>query len=632
PRRWHLAIHLGRWVDKEVTFSPGGGSVSNFDFRAMNFRVFQEIPWRPHFGSDAGIGQEDLQNDGELLERHVGDEGEEGEEDDIVVEEDEFGEQEVEVGEDGEGVQEEEEVDEADEEDEQEDEEQDLEEDRSQEELLFELRQVEVASRDVLPQQRLLVDLRRQSDAEQPVHTESDDSRLRTGAAETTLTTSGPRTQNDASQGALGMESVADGTASGAEGAAEQEPEPEVPSPESEEEEGPSLGEASSDASARSWVRARFLLRHSQIWGGRLAAADAAAAVGAATGWADGRHPELLRPRFLRPPLAHLGRRFPQAALPFLMPLTLPLTAVPLPFPRQVPVLDRRRRKWRHRQPSSFSLIRVPSLPFLLRVGRTSDWGWSLTPVGGCSAGDDGQNQGFRDRGHIGRALCLESRQLSALEHEHARETPPETFTLYLRASSERCRRSGLDGCWECFESFQGTMRAPTWSGSFVTFEFDADSNGDDTITSSAGDDPPGAEDDGNQAAPLAGVCHMVLGKKGSHAVNLTCRARHDVKNHTEGQLDLYVGQMDQGQPCYWSRGGRHGFPRQQPEGQVGPETKDTEASRNELPLLVLVLTMGMFFGSGSGPPPLGIPTGLPSLEEVATSVSERTCLNRVSL
>ncbi|CAJ1358141.1 unnamed protein product, partial [Effrenium voratum] len=55
PRRWHLKMHLGRWVDKEVIFSPGGGSLADFDFRVLNFRVFQELPWRP-----PGEEQDDL--------------------------------------------------------------------------------------------------------------------------------------------------------------------------------------------------------------------------------------------------------------------------------------------------------------------------------------------------------------------------------------------------------------------------------------------------------------------------------------------------------------------------------------------------------------------------------------------
>jgi len=53
-------MHLGRWVDKEVIFSPGGGSLSDFDFRVLNFRVFQELPWRPH----PGEGPEDRMSDG----------------------------------------------------------------------------------------------------------------------------------------------------------------------------------------------------------------------------------------------------------------------------------------------------------------------------------------------------------------------------------------------------------------------------------------------------------------------------------------------------------------------------------------------------------------------------------------
>jgi len=76
-------MHLGRWVDKEVIFSPGGGSLSDFDFRVLNFRVFQEIPWRPHPGegpnedrifSDGPEDEDDesrAESDGEASRRSV---------------------------------------------------------------------------------------------------------------------------------------------------------------------------------------------------------------------------------------------------------------------------------------------------------------------------------------------------------------------------------------------------------------------------------------------------------------------------------------------------------------------------------------------------------------------------------
>eukprot|EP00913_Durusdinium_trenchii_P025185 g23644.t1 len=93
----------------------------------------------------------------------------------------------------------------------------------------------------------------------------------------------------------------------------------------------------------------------------RLVASEAAAA---AAGLVDGRRRDLPRPRFLRtlrpppPPLLHFGRRFADG--PFLMPLPLPLAAVPLPTPPVVP---------RRRHASGCCLLEVPSLPFLLRVG-----------------------------------------------------------------------------------------------------------------------------------------------------------------------------------------------------------------------------------------------------------------------
>ncbi|CAE7801969.1 unnamed protein product [Symbiodinium microadriaticum] len=90
PRRWHLKMHLGRWVDKEVIFSPGGGSFADFDFRVLNFRVFQELPWRPHPGTDGPwedsgpgfVGQEpeaDEEDDEDDVEEDSPDEGEDDE-------------------------------------------------------------------------------------------------------------------------------------------------------------------------------------------------------------------------------------------------------------------------------------------------------------------------------------------------------------------------------------------------------------------------------------------------------------------------------------------------------------------------------------------------------------------------
>eukprot|EP00439_Symbiodinium_sp_Y106_P048506 s5043_g6.t1 len=82
PRRWHLKMHLGRWVDKEVIFSPGvmtdGSSV-------------RELPWRPHPGTDGPwedsgpgfVGQEpeaDEDEDEDDVEEDSPDEGDDDEE------------------------------------------------------------------------------------------------------------------------------------------------------------------------------------------------------------------------------------------------------------------------------------------------------------------------------------------------------------------------------------------------------------------------------------------------------------------------------------------------------------------------------------------------------------------------
>eukprot|EP00913_Durusdinium_trenchii_P025184 g23643.t1 len=142
----------------------------------------------------------------------------------------------------------------------------------------------------------------------------------------------------------------------------------------------------------------------------------------------------------------------------------------------------------------------------------------------------------------VGRALHFTSRQLSPLEHHCASQTPSATFTLYLKAGP-RCSHQGLQGTWECFDGFQGTMPALTWVGSCITFEFL--------------DDAEMIDPDGQDS--------------GSH-------------------MELFVGSLGQGQPCFWQRGEtRRADDRSQGDQADGP-----------VPPLVLVLTMGMFFGSGA--------------------------------
>lgn len=191
--------------------------------------------------------------------------------------------------------------------------------------------------------------------------------------------------------------------------------------------------------------------------------------------------------------------------------------------------------------------------------------------------------------GHIGRALHFTSRQLSPLEHHCASQTPSATFTLYLKAG-HHCNAQGLQGSWECFDGFQGTMRAPTWVGSCITFEFLEET------------DP-----DGQERTTLSGSCRMSFAEGTGQAMSLTFRAEPEASQSKEGHMELFVGSLGQGQPCFWQRGhAEH------------PATPNLPA---QLPPLVLVLTMGMFFGSGPTASPTAIPLGLPSLEEASRNV-----------
>lgn len=536
PRRWRLTIHLGRWVDKEVIFSPGGGSPADFDFRVLNFRVFQEIPWRPHGSSDIeGDGDLDFRAGHGVLEVPDG-VGEEEEEDD---------------------------------EDEEEDEEEEEEEERPPEE--------EDEADEAQDEDRFL----------------GADGRL------------GARSwRRQALQG--GHESDTDGSVE----SSEDEDQVDELSQRGANSTRPRTLEPSEVARlGRTFVGDRPLLRHSLAFGGRRAASEAAAAVAAAAGWVDGRGREMLpQPRFLRPlrppppPLLIFGRRFADG--PFFMPLPRPLAAVPLPSPPQVP---RRRRR---RCSSGCSLLQVPSLPFLLRVGRTEDWGWSLAPVQAEGAAEsprdraEGRGQRF---GHVGRQLRFSSRQLSRSEHEHAWLTPSATFTLYMKAV-EGCRSRGIQGQWECFDGFQGTMHAPTWAGSCISFEINGEQQQQPAEQAAA---------DAENPRQLSGICRIHFAEGNSIALNLSFRATEDACQLKEGHLDLFVGQLGQGQPCYWLRG----EDGPQPENSRGAE----EVPQAELSPLVLVLTMGMFFGTGHGPVPAPsrIPPGLPTLEAAfATSLA----------
>jgi len=244
----------------------------------------------------------------------------------------------------------------------------------------------------------------------------------------------------------------------------------------------------------------------------------------------------------------------------------------------------------------------VPSLPFLLRVDRTPDWGFSLTPVPAEGRVESNQPQ-RHGTGHVGRALRLSSRQLSPAEHDCAGKTPSATFTLYLRPAGEECRRTGLQGSWTCFDGFQGTMQALTWVGSCITFEFHNASGAFANIEESIIDAEEDLRDPAQQG--VGGSCKMAFAE-GSHEMSLTFRAAHEAGQSKEGHLELFVGQLGQGQPCFWQRGSC---------STDANEDQEVPRPYESLPPLVLVLTMGMFFGSGPTPPPTGIPPGLPSLE-----------------
>lgn len=478
PRRWHLKMHLGRWVDKEVIFSPGGGSLSDFDFRVLNFRVFQEIPWRPQPGEGPNEdrvfsdGQEDEDESHESRDSHDGEASRRSVDSDDV---------------EGDGLG---------------------------------TSQASQAS---------------QASAPHDEHEEHDVDELQDSDGSADLPQISERSHSSVS-------SI------------------------------PVLSTPMMDMEGLSFrtLGSRPLRRRAEI-------AEAAAA---AAGLVDSRRRDLPRPRFLRilrpppPPLLHFGRRFADG--PFLMPLPLPLAAVPLPTPPVVP---------RRRHASGCSLLEVPSLPFLLRVGRTPDWGWSLTPVVEGRVEAPNTRNGF---GHIGRALHFTSRQLSPLEHHCASQTPSATFTLYLKAG-QHCNAQGLQGSWECFDGFQGTMRAPTWVGSCITFEFLEEIG-----------------PDGQERATLSGSCRMSFAEGTGQAMSLTFRAEPEASQSKEGHMELFVGSLGQGQPCFWQR---------------GHAEHPTPSLPAQIPPLVLVLTMGMFFGSGPTASPTAIPLGLPSLEEASRNV-----------
>lgn len=124
----------------------------------------------------------------------------------------------------------------------------------------------------------------------------------------------------------------------------------------------------------------------------------------------------------------------------------------------------------------SFPFIRVPSLPFLLRVCRTADWGWALVPAGGPPV------------------IHLVSRQLSLRQHEEARLTSAEFFTLYLQASSKGCRAHGPHGKWEVMAGYHGTMPARSWIGATVVFTLDGPAAQSGSCSISFCDDAGGCE------------------------------------------------------------------------------------------------------------------------------------------
>lgn len=253
--------------------------------------------------------------------------------------------------------------------------------------------------------------------------------------------------------------------------------------------------------------------------------------------------------------------------------------------------------RWHARRPGA-ELLQVPSLPFLLRADRTPDWGWRLRPemVDGLSPGG---------------MLQLFSRQLTAEEHALARITPADTFTLYLQpCDPARPQGQGLNGNWECFLGFQGTMPAPTWAGTVVSFELEMFEE----------------ESEERTLQPIEtrwrlGTCRINFASSGAgYAMLLSCalaprllldrsddlsqpspsRESSSVPCSQEGHLDLFASALEPPQPCYW---------RYVHIGDKG---------QRPTPLLALVMTMGAFYGGATSSRPSGIPAGLPTLEDAA--------------
>jgi len=65
PRRWHLRVYLDRWQDKEVVFPLNGGDGSAFHVSVLQWKLFDEVPWRPFRGE---ASQLDLLDPGEVEE------------------------------------------------------------------------------------------------------------------------------------------------------------------------------------------------------------------------------------------------------------------------------------------------------------------------------------------------------------------------------------------------------------------------------------------------------------------------------------------------------------------------------------------------------------------------------------
>lgn len=204
--------------------------------------------------------------------------------------------------------------------------------------------------------------------------------------------------------------------------------------------------------------------------------------------------------------------------------------------------------------------IRIQPVPVLLRVGRTEDWGWTLSSAV-SSAGEP-------------REVVFTSRQLTAQQHRDSLETPPEFVTLYLSNISDTCSPCTLEGTWRCIEAYQGTMSSPTWCGSNFKIE-------------------PVDDRSGQMSVHIPDTDRQQMFK---YTLSIGSMMRG------LGDIDLQSTTFGPVHPGTWSR---------------SPVTDDT--GNTHMRGLVLVINLTMIYKEGFvGRRPQGIPRGLPAPLEVA--------------